>query len=167
MTSKPSTLWGWLLLLFGPAVLCAATATLRPLDWRPRAYTDAGSYTVYAYRQWQSLGIEVKRGDLVRLTAHGQWQYSPLVGLHGPEGGGRPVTVDTYPLSTYGAFGGVLLGRIGEDGQPFVVGRGTTVMAETEGRLFLRINDDLIGDNKGALTVTVSVERAAGRNANR
>lgn len=166
MFSKSSTLWGWLLLLVTPAVLCAATAALRPLDWRPHSQADIGSPTVYAYRQWQSVGIKVKRGDRLHLTASGQWQYSPLVGLHGPEGGGRPVTVDTYPLSEYGAFGGVLLGRIGEDGPPFIVGRGTSVLADTEGSLFLRINDDLLGDNKGALTVNVSVERAAG-NPNR
>jgi hypothetical protein len=166
MSSKSSTLWGWLLLLFGPVVLCAASAALSPLDWRPRLQNDIGSPTIYAYRQWQSVGIKLERGDLARLTASGQWQYSPLVGLHGPEGGGKPVTVDTYPLSTYGAFGGVLLGRIGENGPPFIVGRGTSVLAETDGQLFLRINDDLLGDNKGALTVKVIVERAAG-NPNR
>jgi hypothetical protein len=127
---------------------------------------DFGSYTIYAYRQWQSVGIRLERGDLVRLTASGQWQYSPLVGLHGPEGGGRPVTVNTYPLSGYGAFGGTLLGRIGESGPPFVVGRGMSLEANAEGLLFLRINDDLLGDNKGAVTVNITVERAAG-NPNR
>lgn len=167
MFSKSSTLWGWLLLLFAPVVLCAATAALRPLDWRPRLQTDIGSPTIYAYRQWQSVGIKVERGDLVRLTASGQWQYSPFVGLHGPEGGGKPVTVDTYPISSRpGVNGGVLLGRIGESGAPFVVGRGTSLLAEADGLLFLRINDDLLGDNKGALTVNVIVERAAG-NPNR
>ncbi|MCS6909037.1 MAG: hypothetical protein NZM11_00470 [Anaerolineales bacterium] len=162
MSSKSSTLWGWLLLLLTPAVVCAATTVLRPLDWRPQAFEDAGSYTIYAYRQWQSVGIRVERGDVLRLTASGQWQYSPLVGLHGPEGGGKPVTVNTYPLSTYGAFGGTLLGRIGEDGPPFVVGRGTSLRADAEGMLYFRINDDLLGDNEGTVTVKVSVERAAG-----
>lgn len=166
MSSKSPTLWRWLLLLVTPAVLCAAAAALNPMDWRPRAQGDSGSQTVYAYRQWQSAGIRVERGDLVRLTARGQWQYSPLVGLHGPEGGGRPVTVNTYPLSTYGAFGGVLLGRIGENGPPFVVGRGVGLLADAEGLLYLRINDDLLGDNKGAVTVNIIIERAAG-NPNR
>ncbi len=38
--------------------------------------------------------------------------------------------------------GGVLIGRIGEDGPPFR-GRGTTVRAEKQGALYLRVNDEL------------------------
>ena len=138
-----------------PALLRAAGLALRPDTWAPRQAADRSTLMVYAYRQWQSTGLDLEQGDQVTLRAAGQWQYSPYVGLHGPEGGGKPVTVDTYPMP--GLDGGVLLGRIGDAGEIFYVGRGTTVVAAQAGRLYLRINDDLLGDNMGQLTITASV----------
>jgi hypothetical protein len=143
----------WVVL--APVALCAATLILRPQAWGPRSQSGPRPIAVYAYRQWQSTGIDLAPGDQVRIRASGEWQYSPYVGLHGPEGGGRPVTVDTYPMPRLD--GGVLLGRVGEAGEVFYVGRGTTWFAESPGRLYLRINDDLLGDNAGALTVSVDV----------
>lgn len=149
---------GWrsfLWLLLAPIALCGAAVLLRPQEWVPGPHTRLSPTRVYAYRQWQSAGVDVAKGDVITLRATGEWQYSPFVGLHGPEGGGRPVTVPTYPMS--GADGGVLLGRIGDEGATFYVGRGTTMVAQEAGRLYFRINDDLLGDNKGQLAVTIEV----------
>ena len=140
--------------LFAPVVLCGATLILRPQDWAPGPHTRLSPTLIYAYRQWQSAGLDVQKGDVVTIRATGEWQYSPFVGLHGPEGGGRPVTVPSYPLRHLD--GGVLLGRIGE-GAPFYVGRGTKLVAQEAGRLYFRINDDLLGDNKGQLALTIEV----------
>jgi hypothetical protein len=98
--------------------------------------------------------VKVNTGDRVTIRARGEWSYSPFVGLHGPEGGNRP-SPGTYPLPNLP--GGVLLGRIGEAGQSFYVGRGTTYFAEDAGTLYLRINDDLLGDNVGQLRLDVSI----------
>jgi hypothetical protein len=111
---------------------------------------------VYAYRQWQSTGVELNVGDRFRLRASGQWQYSPIVGLNGPRGG-RPA-VPGYPLP--GVVGGALLGRIGENGSAFYVGAGTRGVADSRGLFYLRINDDLLGDNAGTLDVDIEVVRA-------
>jgi hypothetical protein len=156
MTRRGLAALAWLIL--APTALCAATLALRPQEWAPRRQADLRTITVYAYRQWQSLGLDLATGDQVRIRAGGQWQYSPYVGLHGPEGGGKPVTVNTYPMPNLD--GGVLLGRIGEAGEIFYVGRGTTWFVTEPGRLFLRINDDLLGDNVGQLTITVDVTPA-------
>lgn len=51
----------------------------------------------------------------------------------------------------------------GEDGQMFVVGRGGTFYAERAGRLYLRINDDILSDNEGYVTVEVSVTPSTSR----
>lgn len=156
-------------LFMAPAVLCAATGILRPNEWKPISANNLAVKTVYAYRQWQSLGLNLEAGDQVSIRAEGQWQYSPYVGLHGPEGGGKPVTVSTYPMGDRygGVFGGALIGRVGDAGEPFYVGRGTTVYVEQAGKLYLRINDDLLGDNKGTLTVNVTVTRADGSGTGR
>jgi hypothetical protein len=109
---------------------------------------------IYAYRSWQSLGIFVKQGDRIDIQAQGTWLYTPDE-YHGPEGHARYPAPAFYPLS--GVPGGVLIGRIGETGQPFLVGRHTTWVAERDGLLYLRINDDLLGDNEGSVAVAVTV----------
>jgi hypothetical protein len=39
------------------------------------------------------------------------------------------------------------------------VGRRHTSTAVSDGTLYLRINDDILGDNEGSLTITVTVEK--------
>ena len=88
------------------------------------------------------------------MRAQGTWLYTPGE-YHGPEGHRIYRAPTFYPIG--GTAGGVLLGRIGEDGQMFVVGRGGTFYAERAGLLYLRINDDILSDNEGYVTVEVSV----------
>jgi hypothetical protein len=54
--------------------------------------------------------------------------------------------------------GGLLIGRIGQNGAPFWVGKGTTVQAQEAGDLYLRINDDILSDNDGWVETQVWVE---------
>ena len=149
--------WMWAgLWLIGTAIaLCGATWALNPAAWRPEPHSALLTHTVYAYRQWQSTGVELNVGDQFRLRANGKWEYSPIVGLNGPRGG-RPA-VDSYPLPQ--VLGGALLGRIGETGAPFYVGASTRRFADSRGTLYLRINDDLLGDNVGTLDVDIEVVR--------
>jgi hypothetical protein len=51
----------------------------------------------------------------------------------------------------------MLIGRIGETGQPFLVGTGTRWYADQAGLLYLRIDDDILSDNEGWVTVAVTV----------
>ena len=138
--------------------LCAASwyGTSAAAQWQPHSFTTLSTRTVYAYRQWQSIGLYLKAGDRIRLTASGQWSYSPEVGLHGPRGA-LPAPND-YPLPT--ALGGALLGRLGEAGNVFYVGNGVAYTAPQPGLLYLRINDDLLGDNVGELSLKIEVEPA-------
>ena len=148
-----------LLLILPPLVLCAVAAAVRPADWKPFAQNALFTHWVYAYRDWQSVGIRLEQGDSFSVRARGEWQYSPLVGRNGPDGGRW--APDFYPLETdrSGARGGALLGRIGDDGLPFLVGRRTSASADAPGDLNLRINDDLLGDNVGRLQIEITVTR--------
>jgi hypothetical protein len=147
----PPVIW----LLLGSAALCNL-AFFWPARWRPVYQTDTLTHTIYAYRQWQSSGVKLEVGDRVTVRARGDWLYSPIVGTHGPQGG-RPA-VPSYPLPQ--VPGGALVGRVGESGEPFYVGARTTVYVDRSGYLFLRINDDLLGDNVGTMTVEIDVIRA-------
>lgn len=148
--------------LFLPAlVICGLSAYIRPGSWKPVQQNDLlGNSAVYAYRQWQSTGVKLLPGDRFSIRASGEWQYSPEVGLHGPNGG--LWAPDWYPLSGNqdGVMGGALIGRIGEEGAPFFVGGRYSGYADTGGTLYLRINDDLLGDNAGALALDIRVTPA-------
>jgi hypothetical protein len=135
--------------------LCAASwcATSVATLWQPHPQAELSAQSVYAYRQWQSTGLYLNAGDRVYLTAQGQWSYSPVAGFHGPAGGRWAPSY--YPLPT--ALGGALLGRVGETGEVFFVGPRVAFSPAQAGLLYLGINDDLLSDNTGVLTVKIRV----------
>ncbi len=109
---------------------------------------------IFAYRGWQSIGVRVREGDDVRILAQGTWLYTPGE-YHGPEGHRRYSSPAFYPLPN--VPGGALIGRIGEHGQPFYVGRQIRLQARATGLLYLRIDDDILSDNDGWVAVEVTV----------
>jgi len=136
--------------------LCAFTSLTLRADWRPIQQADLSEQRIYAYRGWQSVGLTLHPGDVLTIRAQGRWLYSPEVGYHGPQGSSVKFPAPLYyPLPN--KIGGCLIGRIGETGKPFYVGRGTTVQTKSFGPLYLRINDDIITDNDGYVTVEVTV----------
>jgi hypothetical protein len=113
---------------------------------------------IYAYRDWQSTGLRVRKDDLVTVEAAGEWTYTPGE-VHGPEGHPVYLAPRFYPLPS--VRGGVLIGRIGEEGSDvFQVGRFMRRQAEADGFLYLRINDDILSDNEGHVTIEIEVRSA-------
>ncbi|MCX7855377.1 MAG: LecA/PA-IL family lectin [Anaerolineae bacterium] len=139
------------------ALVIFASAVLRA-DGVPVQKADLTEERVYAYRGWQSMGIFLHPGDVVTIIARGRWLYSPDVGYNGPEG----ASPSQYPAPSYypvpNGIGGCLIGRIGESGDPFYVGRRATIRSDALGLLYLRINDDMVTDNDGYVTVEITVE---------
>jgi hypothetical protein len=50
---------------------------------------------------------------------------------------------------------GALIGRI-DGGQPFGIGNLASILAPASGMLYLGINDDVVSDNSGQFSVTIS-----------
>lgn len=148
----------WILLLLTLLFACGGGAWLSQRGLGPKGQDDLSQPRIYAYRDWQSVGIQVDPGDVIHVRARGEWLYTPDE-THGPEGHHSYPAPDTYPISGGHVAGGVLLGRIGEEGAPFIVGRGRTWTADSEGLLFFRINDDILTDNEGYVTVEVTLEK--------
>jgi hypothetical protein len=144
-------------LLLGLLSLCAFGGVFMSVNTRPQPQAALTDLRVYAYRDWQGTAHYLHPGDSFTVRARGEWLYSPFVGLHGPAGSAYHLAPLAYPLPDYA--GGALIGRIGESGQPFYVGTHTTGSADEAGQLFLRIDDDRLGDNDGALTIEISVTR--------
>jgi len=151
------TAWWIVLLLLSVVVACVGGTWLVRRGLGPLDQADQSAPRIYAYRDWQKVGVQLHQGDRVHIRAEGSWLYTPGE-VHGPQGHDAYPAPDTYPMPGYNVPGGVLLGRIGEDGPPFIVSRGRTVVADREGELVFRINDDILSDNEGYVTLELEVE---------
>lgn len=116
----------------------------------------AGAVMVAATREWTDTGVTLQAGDLLDITASGQIFYAPGKGAFAPpSGSGRATAAAPMPNVEIGA----LLGRIG-DGRIFFVGETMAgYRAQTAGRLFLRVNDDVLTDNRGEFRAQIAVTR--------
>lgn len=144
-----------LILLIGWSITAPAIQSLGA-SLAPVPQAEMAEDRIYAYRNWQSVGVRVEQGDRIGVRASGTWLYTPDE-YHGPEGHARFPAPSYYPVP---GAGGTLIGRIGESGPPLYVGRRAHFAAERSGLLYFRINDDLLSDNDGYVTVEVEVTPA-------
>jgi hypothetical protein len=116
------------------------------------------SVVVPGTEQWTDTGIDLSIDDMVSIEADGEITPStPHVPLHGPNGlldpAARRFNVEGLEEANHAG----LIGRIGEAGAPFQVGSQLLSKVDTEGRLFLGINDGDVGNNAGEFTATITV----------
>src|SRR6185503_7191001 len=102
----------------------------------------AGAITVQANQPWTSTGITVRKGQRLTFQTTGEVQLSD---------DGNDIA--TGPLAN--GLAGALVGRIGPNGTPFGIGSQPTIVAPAAGILYLGVNDDGFGDNKGNFQVVV------------
>jgi molecular chaperone DnaK len=106
---------------------------------------------------WYATEVVVSKGDLVSLTSTGTISDDGAR-YFGSDGLARNPSNDPHDSDPYVAFHhGGLIGRIGTVGAPFFVGLSQLIEAPIDGTLYLRINDAILGDNDGVLTVQVTV----------
>lgn len=118
---------------------------------------------VAAATKWVDSGININTGDAVELRySGGTWLASPESGYVDAAGNADFTAKPGYTLP--GKNEGALCGRIGPDGNVFLVGKKINFTADTSGELYLCINDDLNGeygagftDNIGSVYVTVDI----------
>ena len=102
----------------------------------------------------------MRKGDKLSFTGTGQIQWG--VGkFAGPEGSTDKLAAarfrPAYPVSTIGA--GALIGKVGS-GLAFAVGKAANIVADGTGTLYLGINDNSYGDNKGQFSVSIALAPA-------
>ena len=119
--------------------------------------TSGRSITVDAARGWVDTGIDVRSGDTLAFDATGSVTLSDNQSdIADPSGSRTGRRAASAPLSNQPA--GSLIARIGE-AAPIPVGARQSITANASGRLHLSVNDDHFADNRGAFTVSVSVQR--------
>lgn len=106
-------------------------------------------------------GVEVRSGDQVTITATGSVTAGQRVGVVSADGARTGassifgVSRRPVPNAGVGALIGYLLSPTGQQSQPFLVGTQLTLTAQSDGTLYLLINDDDYGDNSGSFTVRI------------
>jgi WD40 repeat protein len=133
---------------------------LRRLEGKPEGPPVGGSeirtatVPVSAEAQWFDTGLYVSKGSEYTLSATGRWGHCP-VDTNGPEG--RREAADE-PSVLPGAPAHCLVGRLGTQGRPFLIGASLDLTPAESGRLHLCINDwyGSAHDNWGSLRVTVT-----------
>jgi hypothetical protein len=111
------------------------------------------TFTVPGNQKWIETDITVQGGQNVDVRATGEVEYAPnakvtAAGAPRRTPGGPDVPIPNAPA-------GALIGRI-DNGQPFIIGRNTSVRMPEGGTLFLGINDDNVGDNNGNFRVIIA-----------
>ena len=113
---------------------------------------------VSARQAWQDTGIDVRVGDLISVSPTGTIMFTSVRSDTAPPAGAAGMATAAAPRPDLHI--GALLGRIGADGQPFLVGASLDSMRATRaGRLYLGVNDDRLDDNSGQFRAVVSVIR--------
>jgi len=145
-----------------------SAATLSPLD--APAVESAGldaetMITVPAIAEedaeWVSAGMVIA-GTVVRLRATGEVQWHSERAEVGPNGTGAvpgEAEGDPFQYLAPDAPCGALLGKVGEDGEPFLIGEQFEGALQESGELYFAVNDcrGYFLDNTGAFAVTVEV----------
>ena len=118
---------------------------------------QTASITVLGVEGWTDTRLDVESGDKVEVAAGGAIRHADGGVLVDPDGDPD----DSLHVFNIAGFEGTnhaaLIGRIGDDGTPFLVGRTFEGTVEADGRLFLGINDVGLTNNSGEFFALVKV----------
>jgi hypothetical protein len=118
--------------------------------------------TVMANADWVDTGLTVRQGQAVAFTSSGEITLSADQNDKATTGGsisGRKAASAPLPTANAGALIGRVSGARGRGASAIIpVGDQKTVTMPAAGRLFLRVNDDHLGDNSGQFEVRIKLD---------
>jgi hypothetical protein len=121
------------------------------------AGTSGQLIAVNPTQRWTDTGMWVEAGDMVTFDAEGRIEMSGNNSDTATPAGSRTGRrAADAPLRNQPA--GILIARVG-NAATFAVGDRRTVRAPASGELFLRVNDDVLTDNRGEYRISVTVQR--------
>ncbi len=145
------------------AACIPATVKYAPVTAYRLAPGNTANIEVNSAATWRDTGIEVYRDELYKISAKGVWSNwgaCPSVGAGGLKTENlfcmKGIWTNSYAIPS--APLAALLGKIGENGEPFLIGDTRSFMAQSDGTLFLGINEinGHHGDNVGVLQVMIA-----------
>lgn len=143
---------------FPTAAVANSAATAEP-SYTSNQALPAGAIRVPANTQWVATPLTVRKGDRVTFNVSGQVQLSSDAGDVARAAGAtsqRKAAGSPLPQN----FAGALIARVGNSA-PFPIGdQSTPVTMPADGQLYLGVNDDEVGDNRGEFVVQMQHQRA-------
>jgi Caspase domain len=144
--------------LVGLLVLGVVIARLAGPPGGPTTQSSSGTVSVVsvpATVHWLDTKQDVSEGQRVRIEATGQVTHAVGSPQVGPDGDPRPELrqFNLLPSTNHAA----LIAKIGDQGQPFLVGSSLNTVAYTTGRLYLGVNDAGLGNNSGSFNVRIEL----------
>ena len=106
---------------------------------------------------WTDSGIDVVTGNTLDIEAGGRIKHSENGPLLTPDGDPNLPGHESNLPGVEDANHAGLIGKIGEDGVPFVVGSEFETTVELDGRLYLGINDKGVTNNDGEFLAVVTL----------
>lgn len=103
---------------------------------------------------WVDTTLDLTVGRFT-ITATGAIKINPGVEDTGPDGG-TATAVQAAQMMAPSLTPFALIGKIGVDGTPFLVGSKVSLDVTTAGRLYLAVNDSYYFDNSGEFVATVA-----------
>lgn len=164
----------WNALLFACALLAAPVAPVAfaqqrqpaPAPQRQQAEdTTTNQAVLPAAAAWTPTGVEVRAGAALQISAQGRW--SAIGATQSVAAARRDTSTDAngYPDAPAGrgaplpeANRGALIGRIGENGAPFLIGAAYRGRASGDGMLFVTMNEpaEALQDNQGRMAIAIT-----------
>lgn len=153
----------------------AATATFAQAPQQPAAAAagtsqEGATAVLSATETWRPVASDLRAGGRLQIRATGQWRISQQFSAASDVAAYRALARDTgpdgytdLPLSPQvilpSAPVGALIGRIGENGAAFLIGSQYDQPIESDGALFVSINDvaDQFSDNVGRVAIQIAV----------
>jgi hypothetical protein len=128
---------------------------------QPEAYPYLGGpgdlFDVHAELDWQNTGVEVQPGDRVSIVqVGGSWTNGGASVEWFDANGNMSHELQENALLPSARIG-ALIGKVGEGGQPFLVGRWSFPTISEAGTLHLAMNDNSCDSNVGLITVQIIV----------
>lgn len=108
---------------------------------------------VSGQQKWTPSGLVVRRGDRLTFATTGEVQLSANANDTATAAGSSQRKAAGAPLPNANA--GALIGRVGPNGPVFAIGEQASLTVQESGQLFLGINDDETGDNRGEFRVKI------------
>ncbi len=113
-----------------------------------------GQIRVPGTSDWVFTGLNVRKDQRLEFNTNGEVRLSSdPTDVATAAGSKKNRYAPGAPIP--GALAGALIGRIG-NGAPFGIGTQTSIVAPASGLLYLRVNDDSLGDNAGEFGITIT-----------
>jgi hypothetical protein len=151
--------------LLACAILAAAAQQQAPESTEPASAAGSSqtSYTIQvnASQEWTDTKIDLRGGEILKISAEGTITYTEKQKTFGPAGIPRSFADLIHQYAVPNGAHGELIGRLGsgDTGEAFEVGEGITYTAPVAERLFLGINQSMkdAAEATGSFRVKIEV----------